>query len=113
VSLFEVSTSEDSCLRVCVRFLEASARALVSNMGFPASHRHSGAEQGVVEGGVVVVVAEVVATAAAAGGAGGGGGGAATVKLLLLLLLLLVVATRPLLFRPDPLPEDEGATVLS
>lgn len=31
-----VRTSEESCFRVCVKFLLASARALVSNFGFLA-----------------------------------------------------------------------------
>ena len=31
-----VRTSEDSCFRVCVKFLLASAKALVSNFGFLA-----------------------------------------------------------------------------
>jgi hypothetical protein len=47
-----VNTSEDNCFKVCVRFLEASANALVSNAGcLLGSHRHLF---------VVVVVDEVV-----------------------------------------------------
>jgi hypothetical protein len=40
----DVSTSEDSCFSVCVRFREASARARVSRVGFAAavgSHLHN------------------------------------------------------------------------
>jgi len=40
----DVSTSEESCFSVCVRFREASARARVSKVGFAAvvgSHLHN------------------------------------------------------------------------
>jgi len=40
----DVSTSEESCFSVCVRFREASARARVSRVGFAAvvgSHLHN------------------------------------------------------------------------
>lgn len=46
-SLLEVSTSDDSCFSVCVRFRDASARARVSSVGFEAEEEaeEPGAEE--------------------------------------------------------------------
>ena len=61
---FVVRTSEDSCFKVCVKFLLASAKAFVSNFGFLAGgspvspslndrQKASGCGVGVVVGGAV------------------------------------------------------------
>lgn len=77
--LFVVSTSDDSCFSVCVRFREASASARVSNCGLsPAAAEAAAAVVVVLDAVDALASHEQGAGTAVNGAAGSTGAGAAT-----------------------------------